>query len=90
MLFFKKKFAIIILFAAIFMLSGIYITDYNMKSITMSAGEKPIELHFEQEILTVRFLGIEKNINTDSFKPQTVLDNIGYMFSKMLGLMEIK
>lgn len=90
MLFFKKRFAIIILFAAVMIWSGIYITDRNMKSITFLSGEKPVEFQFEKNIIDVRFLGAKARIYTDSFKPQAVLEKISYMFSRMLSLVEIK
>lgn len=90
MLFYKKKFAIIILFAAALILSGIYITDNNMKSITLLSGDKVIDFQLDQDILVVNFLGSKNNINLESIKPKIVLNRVRDIFSRILSNTEIR
>lgn len=84
MLFYKRKFAIIILFAAALILSGIYITDNNMKSITLISGDKVIDFQLNQDIMVVDFLGSKNSINVEAIKPKVVLNNVRNIFSRIL------
>lgn len=90
MLFYKKKFAIIILFATTLILSGIYITDYNMKSITLLSADKAIDFQFNQDIMVVKFLGSKNSISLESIKPKIVLHKVRDIFSRILSNTEIK
>lgn len=88
MLFFRKQVTIIILMAILLVWCGIFITNHNMRQMTLWSGEGPLDIQIEQDGLRVKVLGLE--LNKETLEPQRIIDQTKSIFARVLFFSEMK